>query len=334
MVSAGGSSSSSSSSQDMAAMGLGPLIGLGAFGGQFGANQGGISVTDFPTSISDAWLGGGQVNSLADLLKTLPLGLGEQLGLAGAPSQMALGALGNSNQSISQLLANLVGAGQPTDIGPIVDASRQFLGGERARLREEMGGQGSFDTDIYNAYARAEGNAATQLGTLAFQSQEAAKDRAAPGLTSGVAGAGQQINNILQTFGGLFDLEGAARSAYRSESPGGRVAEILTWLAGLQGPVGNVGSSESDSTSANVGIMSCWGAAVYYGWFTEEWWNARTWIMDGWNTLQGRLFREFYINHGEALAEIMRADTAVRDCLRPLFTWFEQCGKELRYGRD
>jgi hypothetical protein len=260
------------------------------------------------------------------------LGPAESLAQTGMPSQLALGTLGQGNMDISALLANLVGAGQPTDIEPIQSAARSFLGGERSRLREEMGAKRNFDTDIYGAYARAEGNTAAQLGTLQFQAQEAAKDRAAPGLTAGVSGVSQQLNNILQTFGGLFNLEDASRSAARGETEGGRTAEILTWLAGLQGPVGNVGQSTSDSVAANVGILGCWCAAVYYDWFTEEWWNARTWIMDGWNDLQGRLFRAFYLRHGEELAELLRTQAWVRDQLRPLFEWCEQRGRVMRNG--
>ena len=343
MGSVGGSysKSSSQSQQDMAAMGLGPLLGLGAFGGEFGVNQGGLSLTGWPGTygVGDSPFGGGfigpeQFGSMATLLDPMQLGPGEQLAQTGLPSNMALGALGRGNAGLDALLGNLYASGQPTDIDPIIQASRSFLGGERSRLREEMGAKRNFQSDIYGSYARAEANTAAQLGTLEFQAQEAAKDRAGQNLTSGIAGVSGQIQNILQTFGGLFGLEDAARSAARGETPGGRTADILSWLSGLQGPVGNVGRSESDAMSiaGNASFMGCWAAAQYYGWFTEEWWNARYWIMEGWNTLQGQLFRAFYLRHGEALAELIRTTAWLRDQLRPLFEWCERCGRELRYA--
>ena len=106
MVSAGGSTSSSSSSQDMATLGLGPLLGLGAFGGQFGANQGGLSLTEWPGQ--NDWeggqdpFGGGFISpehftSMGGLLDPMQLGMAEQMGLAGVPSRMALGSLGRGN---------------------------------------------------------------------------------------------------------------------------------------------------------------------------------------------------------------------------------------------
>jgi len=337
-MSFGGGKSDSSSTQNMATMGIGPLLGLSALGYQFSPNQGGLGITPFnqgmggpglSTSLGPAWLGGGQLGSLGGLLQSMPLGPAEQMGLEGIPSELALNSLGSNQEGIASLFQNLYSAGQPTDINPIVNAAQSFLRGERTRLREEMGGRGAFESDINAAYARTEGDTAAQLGTLDFQAQEAAKERASGNLTSGLQGVALDVNNILQTFGGLFGLEDASREAARSETAGGRTADVLSWLAGLTGPVGNVGSSESESFNWSA----CWVAAEYYGWYTPEWWNARTWILEGWNTVLGRLFRAFYLVHGPVVAQLVRSSEELRERWRPLFVWCERCGRELTRGR-
>lgn len=329
---ASGGSSSSNSSQNMSTMGLGPLLGLSALGYQFTPRRGGIGVSrggmTGGTSLGPAWLGGDQLGSLGGLLEGMQLGPAEQLAGSGVASNLALNQMFGANQGIGSLLQALGGAGTPTDIAPIQSAASRFLGNEYANIDQAMGQ--NFQSDQTAAKYRTAGDVASQLGTLEFQAGESAKDRQIASVAPGLAGYTQQLSNIMDTFGGLFGLEDASREAARSETAGGRTADILSWLAGLTGPVGNVGESKSDSWNFGMG---CWVAAEYYGWYTPEWWNVRTWIMEGWNTVLGRLFRAFYLVHGPVVAQLVHTSEELHERLRPLFVWCEQRGREMNRGR-
>lgn len=321
----------SSSTTDMGTMGIAPLISLGAMGAGFVPSGGSVklSASAFPQYLQQgqkAWLGPEQVGSLAGLLEPMGLGAAEQMAASGVPSQLGLGMLGQGMGDINALMQSLRGSTQATDIAPIQTAAQRFLGDEQRRLAEQMGMAGAFKSDIYGAGLQAAGDVAAQLGTLQFQAEEAAKQRAIEAMPAGLAGVSGRVSNLVNTFGQLFGLEQAARSNVRAESPGGRTADIISWLTGLESPVGNVGSSSSWQWSM------CWGAAVYYGWYTPEWFNARRWIMEGWNDLVGRAFRALYLAYGPQLAEMLRRSNELRDYFQPLFVWCERRGREMTYG--
>ena len=96
------------------------------------------------------------------------------------------------------------------------------------------------------------------------------------------------------------------------------------------------GASTSSTSSGSGGgaiaslFSSCWVAAEFYGWHTPEWWNARNWIVDGWQGEFADAFRAFYLRHGEWWAKQVRENRVVRFLTRPIFVWAERKGRDLR----
>lgn len=94
-------------------------------------------------------------------------------------------------------------------------------------------------------------------------------------------------------------------------------------------------------TSADIGgivsgvggaLMGCYVAAEFYGWFTPNWWDARNWIVEGWQGDEAEEFREVYLREGEDLAKRVREDDGYRERLRPMFEWAREQGSKMRGG--
>jgi hypothetical protein len=86
-------------------------------------------------------------------------------------------------------------------------------------------------------------------------------------------------------------------------------------------------TSQASSGGWSFGI-GCWVSAEYFDYWTPSWWATRNWIMDGWQTPAGRLFRAVYLKHGEAIAAAVRRSRLVKAALRPIFNWCRRKGLE------
>lgn len=83
-------------------------------------------------------------------------------------------------------------------------------------------------------------------------------------------------------------------------------------------------SSKGSSSSQNWGALSCWVAAVYFGWFTESWFAARRYVME----IGPEWFRDWYIQNGQDLARKLREDEDLRAEWEPVFQIFAAAGAE------
>ena len=63
----------------------------------------------------------------------------------------------------------------------------------------------------------------------------------------------------------------------------------------------------------------CHAAAEYFGWFTPDWFAARSWIVDGWHGRTADLFRAFYFRHSSKLAWTIRNVPGMRALWKPFF---------------
>jgi len=110
-------------------------------------------------------------------------------------------------------------------------------------------------------------------------------------------------------------------------------------IPGLTGrALGELGGFASDVGemvgAAAAAYGSCWCAAVYYPYFTPNWWDCRTWITEGWSTPVGRTFRWLYLRYGERMSRVLKRRKLLRDVARPLFVWIRRKGAEYRWQTD
>jgi len=112
---------------------------------------------------------------------------------------------------------------------------------------------------------------------------------------------------------------------------------IMGYLSSLSG---NPLTAESTTTSQTTdygqiasgigGAMMCHVAAEFYGWGTPDWWDARNWIVEGWQGEEADDFREMYQRDGKELAKRVREDDGYRDSVRPMFEWARAQGAKMR----
>jgi hypothetical protein len=80
------------------------------------------------------------------------------------------------------------------------------------------------------------------------------------------------------------------------------------------------------SNSINMGAGLCWCAAVYFGWYTPDWWRARNWIVAGWRGPVAWLVRRIYPRVGVRLAIVLRSHRWLRKIVAPFFIWAAKQG--------
>jgi hypothetical protein len=94
-------------------------------------------------------------------------------------------------------------------------------------------------------------------------------------------------------------------------------------LSEFSNMLGNpVMQSRGESSGMNVGVISCWTAAVFFGWFTDQWFAARRYVMEE----APESFREFYLTHGRELAAAIQRDPELAAEWRPVFEEFAARG--------
>jgi len=129
------------------------------------------------------------------------------------------------------------------------------------------------------------------------------------------------LNNAVANFSGQLSQMYQEQAMLSKQLAAQSKADTKALVGGI------VGSALGAAGSAAGGM--CWAAAEYFGWFTDEWWNARTWIVDGWTTTLGRMFKRFYGKHGRKMAWAIRNVPGVRMALKPLFVWAAKKGGTL-----
>jgi len=165
------------------------------------------------------------------------------------------------------------------------------------------------------------------------------------------AGMTPQMNELqyadAMRMGHVGDQYEADQHARNAELMRQRMSPMQEYNMFLQTLSGNPLTAESNMQSTTTtmdpmsaisgiagGAMSmmpgCYVAAEYYGWFTPEWWNARNWIIEGWQGDAAEEFREVYLKDGPKMAERVRNEPAYAKTLRPLFDWARDMGAKMK----
>jgi hypothetical protein len=193
-------------------------------------------------------------------------------------------------------------------------------GGSYAHQRADTAAKGQLGEQLGNLWER--------IGAKDYEKERGYQDTAAaraPGLDA----AGYANEERLRGIGGRQDMyqqrlidEAIRRFDFGQQEPWQRLGQY----SGMVGAPVMTSSASSSGYNFNV----CWVSAEYFGFFTPSWWAARNWIVEGWNTPIGRLFRAVYIRYGERLAGIVRRHHIVKAALRPLFGWLRRKGAEMQ----
>ena len=101
--------------------------------------------------------------------------------------------------------------------------------------------------------------------------------------------------------------------------------ELLQQQAGLIG--GPTVLNRQYGSGTNVGL-GCHAAAEYFGWFTQDWFYARDWIIDGWKGDEADKFRSFYLRNSAELAAEIRDDPDLKEEWRGIFEAFRNLGRD------
>ncbi len=101
-----------------------------------------------------------------------------------------------------------------------------------------------------------------------------------------------------------------------------KLSEFMQFLGGP------IMESQSRGESMNFGFFSCHAAAVYFDWFTLDWFLVRNWIWQRWEGDGAAEFRSFYQRNGRRLAKALRSDASLRAEWRPIFEGFRDRAKE------
>ena len=115
----------------------------------------------------------------------------------------------------------------------------------------------------------------------------------------------------------LADLAG--RQGIGLASIGG-TGELAGALQSFKPSTGTISSGKSSGGGV------CWCAAVYFDWFTPEWYAARNWILTDWRGPLASLFRRIYIRHGERMAGWLRRSKVLKVTAKPFFRWCAERG--------
>ena len=100
---------------------------------------------------------------------------------------------------------------------------------------------------------------------------------------------------------------------------------ISQLLGGLGSGAGQAGTMMLMSKLLPIIMAGCWVAAeVFNGWDDERTHQARYFI----NNIAPRWFKEFYLKHGEKIAQFIHDKPIFKMALRPLFEMFAFIGKE------
>jgi len=163
-----------------------------------------------------------------------------------------------------------------------------------------------------------------------------------------LAGLAPQMNELqyadamrLGQVGDQYEADQHARNAELMRQRMSPMQEYNMFLQTLSGnPLTAEANMQSTTTTMDPmaaiagiggGLMSmCHVAAEYYGWFTPEWWNARNWIVEGWQGDAAEEFREVYLKDGPKMAERVRNEPAYAKTLRPLFDWARDMGAKMK----
>ena len=250
-------------------------------------------------------------------------GLGIDADTVGGMMEQLLGSLGAASFTGSQNIGQMAEMARTGNIDDAVNLANVTLRDQlMPTLKEDFGAKFGLDTrdsDMQAAGLRGAEQMAAQLGNLG-QDRKLQAGQALGGLL-GTQG------NLLGTGAGLLGSQFDLSNMMRQEDPSRQVFNTLMGMAGGNVQTGTGGSSRQ--RSVNVGIMSCWVAAEFFGWFTPSWWAARNWIMEGWQGDEADSFRDLYLQHGPEMAAQVRQDPSYADKLRPLFEWARRMGHSL-----
>lgn len=138
--------------------------------------------------------------------------------------------------------------------------------------------------------------------------------------------------------------EAVNRFNFYQQEPSARVSQYSNIIQrqgaipGTQTVNTGAGASGIGSVIAGVGSLMaafagmCHVAAEFYGWFTPDWFNARSWLLDGWQGAEAERFRSVYREHSESMAERVREDSGYAKAIRPLFDWAREMGSQMDGG--
>ena len=204
------------------------------------------------------------------------------------------------------------------------------LGLGLTQLREELApslGLRASDTPIQDRGGLLAREALNQRGRLASTlAANAAQQRLQ--LPFQASQASQAFQGSLQNFRSNLQQQGF-ENRLRLADLAGRQGIGLASIGGTGELAGALQSfkPQLQTISKAGGGGVCWCAAVYFGWFTPDWYAARNWIVSGWRGPLASLFRRIYIQHGERMAGWLRRSRVLRGAARPFFSWCAVRGK-------
>lgn len=168
-----------------------------------------------------------------------------------------------------------------------------------------------------------------------------------------MAGLAPQMNELqyadamrIGQVGDQYEADEHARNAELMRQRMSPMQEYNMFLQTLSGnPLTAESNMQSTTSTMDIGGMvsgiaggamsmmgGCYVAAEYYGWFTPDWWNARNWIVEGWQGDKAEEFRDIYLKDGPEMAERVRNEPAYAETLRPLFDWARDMGEKMKEG--
>jgi hypothetical protein len=257
----------------------------------------------------------------------------------------AMGGSGVPQSALGEFNKTMQGAYLSQDANPYINEIMQRAGSAAgAAPVSGFAGAGRFGSGaMANAVADALVSTRANIGGQNYQQE---RNRMMQ-----MAGLAPQMNELqyadAMRLGQVGDQYEADQHARNAELMRQRMSPMQEYNMFLQTLSGNplVAESNMQSTTTTMdpmaaisgiagGAMSmmgpCYVAAEYYGWFTPDWWNARDWIVEGWQGDEAEEFREVYLKDGPEMAERVRNDPAYSSTMRPLFDWARDMGKEMK----
>lgn len=202
----------------------------------------------------------------------------------------------------------------------------------------------SFASDVLGPIGALRQEALMRGLTAEEQAMGAARDRSVSAIMPSIAAEYAPIEEALNVGGSRRSIAAEqSAEAYNKWLQGQAwnnpwMSQYLPLALGTSAyvPVTDTGGSDiggilggTGSLLGGIGMLAaafCHGAAVYFGWFTPQWFAAWRWINFGWNDATGLAFRAWYQRNSRQLAALLRVNRELRDKLSPIFEWAAKMG--------